>query len=440
MRSQRILSFLVPCVALVTAQDAITSEAGHEAKLEARFTITLSTSWADYSSRPTGLLTDPNAYSTKSMPTTLKTVTRPPDTDAKPTSTLVQVLTAQESITTPGYRDPMEPGLEYSTMGQHILFYGTHSEEDIDALGAVISQAKNIYGGEERRCYAKYRTSKYLPGADITGYLQSRILACENGYSLRLGTRYMGTAKPEMCQYVGITFAEKLQNGIKDGKGKNITPHNVEDENYRLIASAYMRRSVWDLRFGYEKKGCPPKDGTDEQKAEYVMAFNLEEWKKYSNENPGVWLYNWGDLLGPPPGDLTDLPRAPTMGELPAKPNRTPAPTPVTAQPDPVTSEMRVTEQTPAITRRDEATPVSDKSDTTAAPTSTKSNVRSMFLDRLIKAIGEAMQTAHAPTATAVALEDPPEYPANPTPLPFDPADPTFSDPPVHTLAYIRPA
>ncbi|KAF3219906.1 hypothetical protein TWF679_010362 [Orbilia oligospora] len=428
MRSQCILSVLAPCVALVTAQDAITTEAGHEAKLEARFIVTLSTSWADYSSRPTGLLTDPNAYSTKSMSTTLKTVTRPPNTDAKPTSTLAQVLAAQESITTPGYRDPMEPGLEYATMGQHIVLYGTHSEEDINALGMVVSQAKNIYGGEERRCYAKYRTSKYLPGADVTGYLQSRILTCENGYSLRLGTRDMGTAKSEMCQYVGITFAEKLQNGIKDGKGKKITPHNVEDENYRLIASAYLRRSVWDLRFGYEKKGCPPKDGTDEEKAEYVMTFNLEEWKKYGNDNPGVWLYDWGDLLGPPPMGPTGLPRAPTMGELPPNPHRTPAPTSVTAQPDPVTSEMRVTEQTPAITRRDEATPVSDKSDTTAAPTSTKSSVRSIFLDRLIKALGEAMQTARAPdpTPTAMALEDPPEYPANPTPLPFDPADPTF--------------
>ncbi|KAK6521743.1 hypothetical protein TWF506_001946 [Arthrobotrys conoides] len=434
MRSKLIPLFLVPCVAFVTAQNTITGEAGHGAKLEARYTIALGASWDDSPNKPTGLLTDPNAYATKPTPTmptptTLQTVTR-----------LAQVADAhtgnippKDSLGTsaPGYEEPMEPGLDYATMGQHVLLYGSHTEEDIRGLGPVIAQAKTLYSDQGLRCYAKYRTSKYLPGSDVTGHLESRILACDNGYSLRLGTHNMGTAKSEMCDYVGIVFAEGLRKGIVETKdAKQITPHNVEDDTYRLIASSYLRRSVWDLRFGFEKKGCPPKDGTEEDKAEYVQVFNLEEWRKYADENTGVFKFDWGDLLGIP--KLTTLPHVPTLGELPPPPP-TMAPAPEITISNPITPIVQRAKETPAVTRRDEPAPEIEESDITASPM--EPEVKKSIMDLFIEALGAAVK-AGAPDPTPKAME----MPTNTGPPPFDPADPTFSDPPVHTLAYIQPA
>ncbi|RVD81904.1 uncharacterized protein DFL_009751 [Arthrobotrys flagrans] len=426
MLSKLILPLLAPCIAFVVAQDTITSQGSHEAELEANsYIVTHTTSWEDYLNKPTGLLTNPNAYAIKPTPTTLETVTRPPDIDAKPTAT---AMAMQKSAPAPNYHEGVEPGLEYATMGQHILFYGAHSEEDIDALGLVIAQAKGLYDVGDLRCYAPYRTSKYLPGSDITGYLESRILACENGYSLRLGTHNMGTAKAERCKYVGVTFSEQFQAGIKNGAAKAITPHIVEDDKYRLIASSYLRKSTWDLRFGFEKKGCPPKDGTDEGKAEYVKVLSLDEWSKYAEENPAFFKFDWPDLLpqttNPPPPK-----HVPTLGELP--------PSGATSAPDPVTTEAQVTGQTSAVMRRDESPPQLEESDNFVAPMESVAKKQAASL--LLEAIG-VISKAQAPTPTTVAIETPAELPEEPGPTPFDPVDPTFSDPPVHTLSYIQPA
>ncbi|KAK6506773.1 hypothetical protein TWF481_005233 [Arthrobotrys musiformis] len=482
MWSKHILPILVPCVAIVAAQETIASLEGNEAKLEARFTITLTTAFEDYPDKLTGLLTDPNAYhltdphsdvhKAKPTPTTLETVVRPADTNANPTPTGVAMAISQdpEPITTPGYQEALDMGLEYSTMGQHILLYGAHSEGDIDHLDSLLKQAKEIYGdGQDLRCYAPYRTSKYLPGADVTGYLESRILVCENGFSLRLSSHQLGTSKAEFCRYVGIEYSEKFQMGIRNGTGKLITPHNVEDEKYKLIASAYTRRANWDVRFGFEKKGCPNREGTEEERAEYVKVYTPEEWKEFANNNPGV-MRGIADFAmpSPPIASLGELPpeqmpatstQAVGAGETAnvmrrdgTQSSSKTSDVPASRTPDVPTSQTLDTSASKTLdatastqtlgvpSAQDSESLASGISDVVEARKAVINNqAAALFLAALGLGIKSGVPTP-TPTDSPVEITD--DHPADPTPADptaFDPADPMFSDPPAHTLTFIRP-
>ncbi|KAK6350548.1 hypothetical protein TWF718_003738 [Orbilia javanica] len=427
MLSKRILLLLVPCAAFVVAEDTTTGEGDHEAKIEARFTITLSTSWADYPNKPTDLLTDPNAYSPKPTPTTLQTVARQPrDTNAESTAT---AMAAEKSTDKPGFEEPMEPGLKYASIGQHVLFYGEHSEDDIKALDKVLAQAKDLYSSDDLRCYAPYRTSKYLPGADMTGYLETRILACEDGYSLRYGVHQMGTARSDLCQYVGSTFPGKMQAMIQNGTVETITPHSIEDDKYRLIASSYVRRVAWDIRFGFEKKGCPDRNGKDEEKDEYVKTFTPDEWRKYAEDKPEIIRYDLAELLFHPTKAYPPV-HVPTLGQLPAQP---------TLQlPDPVSTGTQTTEQTPKMVRRDEKQPPAQGAEEDIAPI--ESIRKKMAAGFLLRGAGLGAEPDPTPDTEPPVGETAAILPPEPTPIPFNPADPMFSDPPTHTLSYIQPA
>ncbi|KAK6534881.1 hypothetical protein TWF281_006180 [Arthrobotrys megalospora] len=456
MLSKRIILLCLPLVALVATQDTTVAQGGDEQDLNARELIELSTAFSDYEDTGTQLFTDPNG-GRKPTPTTLETLTRPaaepestpvaetitppPKEEPEPTPTVVSPPKLDPGPA-PDYLVPGQVGPELSVMGQHILLYGTYSEDDMKGLNAVIEQAGSIYTSNSTRCQARYRTSKYLPGADVSGYLESRILACENGYSLRLGNHAIGNLMSERCYLMGITYSGKIQQGIQEGKGHQITGHFVENDMYKLIASTYKRRMTTDVRFGFEKKGCPPKDGTDEQKAEYVKVYTEEEWRSYVMENPKDFDYGLLEFKLPPM-------HSPTMGiPQPMANTAAPllAPKPRAAPPE---TEARGTISA-TDGSKDVPSPTLPPASRTPAP--------------VAKAQAQATRLAvEAPSGSGSGSEKlypnpDPEAPLDPDPEPplplegidepmptgtdpddprFDKEDPKFWDPPAKTIDYI---
>ncbi|KAK6362210.1 hypothetical protein TWF730_005906 [Orbilia blumenaviensis] len=363
-------------------------------------------------------------------------------------------------IAPPSYDVAAYFNFESVETGKQVLLYGKHSKKDMDSLESLIEYSKTLYGQPDQRCYSPYRTSKYLPGADITGYLESRILVCRNGYSLRLGNHCMGVAKAENCSIAGVEYPKTIHDRIMSKKAIGITDHNVEDNNYRLIASLYMRRATWDIRFGFEKNGCPARNGVDKDKSEYVTVFNKGEWRQFAIDNPGVLMYSLEDL----PFPKFDVP---TFGERPVplptaddKIRKTERPAWEVTEPGPMSTTMfRSTPTTPAPRIAGVKRSVLEQAQETPTTTESLSPESTEAMRRLIDALwgpgGKHLKHLKTPSSAplevpklamneGLVVDEEPPLPLRAGDLPteslaFDPSDPTFVDPPAHTLSYTPP-
>ncbi|KAF3936132.1 hypothetical protein ABW19_dt0200537 [Dactylella cylindrospora] len=179
---------------------------------------------------------------------------------------------------------------------QIYLKYGEIREDrDFKYLKEVIEDAERRYPAEKEglRCTADYRTQAYLPGTDKDGWLESKIVACKEKFSIRLANHRRGPGLTIFCKEI-ISMAKETFNELEKRTIRIGTAHNVESNEYRLLTTTFWGEdSTWEVKFGYEKNGCPEDDhgGT---RGEWISVHTAEQYDELVES--GSWDGYWRHL------------------------------------------------------------------------------------------------------------------------------------------------
>ncbi|EWC45663.1 hypothetical protein DRE_05224 [Drechslerella stenobrocha 248] len=219
----------------------------------------------------------------------------PPNPSPDPEPTPRQTGLPGMPVSAPSMFDWTNGQQPYNPEGKTYLQYGEIDQATWDKLNKVVDAVKDIYKPKIPLCTSPWRTSLYLPGQDMSGYIESHLVACVDNYSVRLGNHRFGQPVTVRCwEDVGEIAMETVDN-MRRGTIRQATDHTVENNHYRLLSTAFdgADRS-WDIRFGIEKGGCPLLSDDEE----YVRISSSPEQAPYRRYfGPLQTPPNMGDII-----------------------------------------------------------------------------------------------------------------------------------------------